>query len=99
MGQVSININGRDYNIACADGEEEHVSKLAGQVAVRVEQLAGTVGQLGEARMLLMACLVFADELSEIADQGQNAADGATGEQLDAISERIERIAASLKNA
>lgn len=98
MGQVSIKINGRDYDVACADGEEDHVSSLAAQVSSRVEQLAESVGQLGEARMLLMACLVLADELSEGADNGARAA-GGDAELLDAMSERIERIAQSLENA
>lgn len=100
MGQVSIKINGRDYDVACADGEEDHVSALAAQVSVRVEQLAASVGQLGEARMLLMACLVLADELSESTKNGGGAdTGGGDAKLLDAMSERIERIAQSLENA
>ena len=99
MGQVSININGRDYDIACADGEEEHVNQLAGLVAARVDQLATSVGQLGEARMLLMACLVLADELKEKSGDIDATAENRAGELLDAVSERIELIAQRLENA
>ena len=100
MGQVSIKINDRDYDVACADGEEDHVTQLAAQVSTRVEQLVNSVGQLGEARMLLMACLVLADEVSEIAGTGGGAdTDPGNAALLDAMAERIERIAQSLENA
>jgi cell division protein ZapA len=99
MGQVSVNINGRDYDIACADGEEEHVNQLAGLVAARVDKLAASVGQLGEARMLLMACLVLADELKESAGDIDTTAENRVGELLDGVSERIELIAQRLENA
>ena len=99
MGQVSIKINGRDYDIACADGEEDHVNELASEVSARVDYLASSVGQLGEARMLLMACLVLADELKEKNDEIDSAADTQAGSLLDSVSERIERIAARLENA
>jgi cell division protein ZapA len=99
MGQVSVTINGRDYDIACADGEEDHVSDLAAQVSARVDQLADNVGQLGEARMLLMACLVLADELKEGNSGSSAAAGGNAAELLDAASERIELIAQRLEKA
>ena len=65
MGQVSLEINGRPYTLACDSGEEEHVLELAEYVAKHVGELAQTVGQVGDSRLLLMAGLVVADELSE----------------------------------
>ena len=64
MGQVSINVNGRDYQIACDDGEEEHIEYLASYISHHAEDLVGRAGQVGEARLLLMTALVLADELS-----------------------------------
>ena len=65
MGQVEVTINGRPYQVACDDGEEDHLVDLAKQVDKRVDELAGSLGQVGEARLILMAGLLLADELSE----------------------------------
>ena len=63
MGQVRITLNGRGYDIACDDGQEEHVMRLANAMSERVNQLVAANGQVGEARLLLMAGLLLADDL------------------------------------
>lgn len=65
MGQVTVSINERSYSVACGDGEEGHVRELAGYIAKQVASLAQEVGQVGDARLLLMAGLIITDELSE----------------------------------
>lgn len=65
MGLVSVTLNGRPYDIACDDGEEDHVAALADVLNSRVMALAETVGQVGESRLLLLAGLLVADELVE----------------------------------
>lgn len=65
MGQVTVNINDRSYVIACGDGEEAHLKDLAAHINLRVTDLSREVGQIGEARLMLMASLLVADELSE----------------------------------
>jgi cell division protein ZapA len=65
MARVSITINANSYDIACADGEEQHIEKLAGVVAAKVDELVGAIGQAGEARLLAMAGLLMADELAD----------------------------------
>ena len=65
MPLVNVLVNGRAYTVACDEGEEEHVRELGQYLDKRVRELSGSVGQVGDARMLLMAGLVIADELSE----------------------------------
>lgn len=65
MGQVKVSINDHAYTVACGDGEEDHVRELAGYVSKQVAGLAQEVGQVGDTRLLLMASLLIADELSE----------------------------------
>jgi len=65
MPLVNVLVNNHAYTVACDDGEEEHLRELAKYVDRRVRQLVETVGQAGDARLLLMAALVIADELSE----------------------------------
>lgn len=65
MPLVNVLVNNHAYTVACDEGEEEHLRALANFVDGRVRQLVETVGQVGDARLLLMAGLVIADELSE----------------------------------
>ncbi len=69
MAQVSVTINGRKYQIACDDGQEAHLSRLANYVDQRVSELIAAVGQVGDARLLVMASLLVADELSDAYSQ------------------------------
>ena len=68
MGQVSVNINGRQYRMACDDGQEDHLTRLAQDLDQRIEQLRTDFGEIGDMRLTVMAALIVADELSE---QGQ----------------------------
>jgi cell division protein ZapA len=65
MPLVNVLVNGRAYTVACDDGEEEHVRELGQFVDKRVRELSGSVGQVGDARLLLMASLVVADDLAD----------------------------------
>ena len=65
MPLVNVLVNGRAYTVACDEGEEEHVRELGQFVDKRVRELAGAVGQVGDARLLLMASLVVADDLAD----------------------------------
>ena len=65
MPLVNVLINGRAYTMACDEGEENHVRELGEYLDKRVRELSGSVGQVGDARLLLMAGLVIADELSD----------------------------------
>ena len=61
MAQVDVAINGKSYRIACDDGQEEHLLQLAAFVDQRVQELAASVGQIGDARLLVMASLLISD--------------------------------------
>jgi cell division protein ZapA len=65
MPLVNVLVNNHAYTVACDEGEEEHLRALAKFVDTRVRQLVETVGQVGDARLMLMASLVIADEMSE----------------------------------
>jgi len=62
MPLVNIMVNGRAYTVACDDGEEEHLKELGAHVDVKVRELLGSVGQVGDQRLILMAALLLADE-------------------------------------
>jgi cell division protein ZapA len=62
MPLVNVMVNGRAYTIACDDGEEGHLKELAVHVDAKAREVLASVGQVGDARMLLMAALLMADE-------------------------------------
>lgn len=64
MAQVTVLVNGRNYTLACEDGEEEHLTALANFIDSRVAELGKSIGQVGDARLMLMASLVVADDLA-----------------------------------
>jgi cell division protein ZapA len=63
MGSVQVTINGRNYSVACDDGQEAHVARLGSYLDQKVGQLVKGVGQVGDARLLVMASLMITDEL------------------------------------
>jgi cell division protein ZapA len=65
MAQVNVNIAGRSYRMACADGEEGHLETLAAQVDARISALRESFGEIGDQRLVVMAAITIADELAE----------------------------------
>ena len=65
MADVDININDRTYRISCKDGEEHRITILANKINREVKLLVDKIGQLGEARMILLASLVLLDRADE----------------------------------
>jgi cell division protein ZapA len=65
MGQVSVSINGRQYRMACEDGQENHLTRLAQELDQRIAGLRKDFGEIGDMRLTVMAALIVADELTE----------------------------------
>jgi cell division protein ZapA len=66
MSQVSVTINGRQFRMACEDGQEGHVTDLARELDARIEHLRAKFGEIGDTRLTVMAALTVADELAEM---------------------------------
>src|ERR1700689_795816 len=66
MSQVSVTINGRQFRMACEDGQEGHLMNLARDLDSRIEGLRSKFGEIGDTRLTVMAALTVADDLSEI---------------------------------
>ena len=67
LASVNVTINGRQFRIGCEDGQEAHVEKLAADFDALISDLRGRVGEVGDARLTIMAALTIADDLSEAA--------------------------------
>jgi cell division protein ZapA len=65
MSQVTVSINGRQFRMACEDGQESHLLRLAQDLDQRIERLRASFGEIGDTRLTVMAALTVADELAE----------------------------------
>lgn len=99
MAQLTIQLNGRSYTIGCADGEEERLRGLAVELDRRTAALVADVGQVGDARLLVMLGLLLLDEIEEARGAGRRSADESAAAMLDAAAERIEALAARIERA
>jgi len=110
VAQVEITINGKNYRIACEDGQESRIADLAVMVDSHVKDLVEQIGQIGDTRLLVMASLLIADELVDLREiEAEMAAENGTtpvGESeeklaaaLNAMAGRIESIADQLERA
>lgn len=87
MAAVEVIVNERGYKIACNDGEEKQLLQLAARVEAKVQEVVAMVGQIGEQRLLLMAAMLLAEDLSDAADQ--QAANAKTIAELQAANELL----------
>jgi cell division protein ZapA len=65
MSEVNVTINGRQYRMACENGQEEHLLALSQDLDPRIAQLRTSFGEVGDTRLTVMASLTVADELAE----------------------------------
>lgn len=96
MANVAVTVNGRTYDLTCNDGQEPHLRTLAGEIGGRVEELVKTIGQAGEARLLLMVGLLLADELADAnaeIDRLQQEQGRALALDEDGLTTSLERLA------
>ena len=63
MNHINVTINGRQYRMACEEGQEPRLLKLAEGLEERIESLRGKFGEIGDARLIVMAALTVCDEL------------------------------------
>jgi cell division protein ZapA len=66
MAQVTIRINGYAYTVGCEDGQEAHLEQMAAEIEQRITSIKSIGGQSGEARLLMLAALLLADELHDL---------------------------------
>ena len=63
MSHINVTINARQYRMACEEGQEVRLLKLAESLESRIQSLRGKFGEIGDARLIVMAALTVCDEL------------------------------------
>lgn len=109
MAEVSVSINGRQFNIACDEGQEQRVMDLANFVDGRVKEIAQAGAGTNESHLLVLSSIMMADELFDARDSAANgnttplegleiteADEGQIVNAIDQMASRIEKIAGGL---
>ena len=111
MAHVTVKINGYAYTVGCEDGQEMHLQAMAAQVEKRVDSIKALGGNSGEARLLVLAALLMADEIHDLRAELEAARraprrepvavaaspDPELGRALNRLAVRAEEIAAELE--
>ena len=86
MSHINVTINGRQYRMACEEGQEVRLLKLAENLEARVVTLRGKFGEIGDARLTVMAALTACDELLDASHRIRGLE-----EELDALAQHPRR--------
>lgn len=105
MAVVTLLVGGRRHELACRDGDEAHLTRMAAILDEKAAQAGGALGTPNEARQLLMAGLLLADELDErraaspapIAPEPADDPTEGLAEALETLAERVEWFADALE--
>ena len=99
MAEVNLIIAGRSYQVGCRPGEEENLLAAARMVDAKSREALSGLGTLSEARQLLFASLLLADQLLETPGAKAAMMDPALGSRIDALATRIESLAVTLEES
>jgi cell division protein ZapA len=80
MSHINVTINARQYRMACEEGQEVRLLKLAESLESRIQSLRGKFGEIGDARLVVMAALTVCDELLD------------TGPRIRQLEEELEAL-------
>jgi cell division protein ZapA len=69
MNHINVTLNGRQYRMACEEGQEVRLLKLAEGFESRIQDLRGKFGEIGDARLTVMAALTVCDELLDASNR------------------------------
>ncbi|MBT0956461.1 cell division protein ZapA [Alphaproteobacteria bacterium KMM 3653] len=73
MPEVDISIGGREFQVACQEGEDHFLKSAAALLDREATSLVAQIGRLPEGRMLLMAGLMLADRTAAYEERAKAA--------------------------
>lgn len=99
MAEVTLEIGGRSYAVACRDGEEDHLIGLGRLVDAKAQDAGRAMGAMTENRHLLVTALLLADSMKEqpAPAPAQAGDDVETAEVIERLAEQMEKLAAMLE--
>ncbi len=98
MAQVTVTVNGRDYPVACQDGEEARIVELAARIDGYASELARSIGQMGQSHLILMVALLLADELEDTRAGERTSEQSEAAAYINTLGRRLAGIAEKLES-
>lgn len=99
MAEVTLNIAGRSYQVACRDGEEDNLLAAARLVDGKCREALAGLGTLSESRQFLFASLLLADQLLDKPGASAQPAAPDLAPRVEQLASRLEALAATLEDA
>lgn len=102
MAQVTVTIDGKQFRMACEDGQERHLESLAAHIDGRIRMMRESFGEIGDLRLTVMASLMVADEYFEEKRRGEDLKASidqdraARNQAADSVSQRDVTIAGAI---
>jgi len=90
MSEVNITINNREHKIACSPGEEERVKELAILLNNEVINIANSLGQIGDVKLMVLAAITILDKNQDVIEDAIKIVDNST-KKLEKIYNKIEK--------
>lgn len=90
MPEVSITINNREHKIACSAGEEERVKELSLLLDSEVINIANSLGQIGDVKLMVLAAITILDKNQDAIEDAIKIIDNST-KKIEKISNKIEK--------
>lgn len=97
MSEVKLQVGGRPYTVSVADGQEDNLRSLAATVDAKLVGMGKNVSS-NEAKNLLFAAILLADELDE-AKKKASAPPPPPEIDTSEVADKLERLAVALENA
>jgi cell division protein ZapA len=98
MAEVDLTIAGRPYRVACRAGEEDSLRAAAALVDAKSREALAGLGTMSEARQLLFASLLLADQLVDQRGPEIAGSDPRLAQSADALASRLEALADALES-
>ena len=90
MPEIDIIINNREHKIACSAGEENRVKELANLLNEEVSNIANTIGQIGDVKLMVLAAITILDKNQDILDDAVKEIENSS-KKLEKIISKIEK--------
>jgi cell division protein ZapA len=97
VAEVELTIAGRPYRVACRSGEEDSLRAAAALVDAKSREALAGLGAMSEARQLLFASLMLADQLLDERPADVSAVDPRVTQSAEAVAARLEALAETLE--
>ena len=97
MAEVDLTIAGRPYRVACRTGEEDSLRAAAALVDAKSREALAGLGTMSEARQLLFASLLLADQIVDNRPPEAAPLDPQLAERANALADRLESLADTLE--